>query len=246
VRRRPAARRWLLLGVTLLGGAWVLTPAATPLYDGLPVPADRYRYLEPPPGVRNGGPPLSAHATIQLIGGGNSPIDLPTAERPPQAELSLHHGDVEGNRPDVPAVTTAEVRITAVSPPDVPLPAGRQLHGNVYDVSVIADGVSLQMRPASTATIALRQPRGSDADPAIAVVQDGSWRLLPTRKGIGAGVLTAPLPALGNVAILERTSGFVSTTSHTRRNAAIVAVIVTAVATTLLLIRRRRLAHRRR
>src|SRR3954452_16580810 len=194
----------LLLSAVAFALVRLVSPAAPPVYDGLPVPADRYRYLDPPPGVRNGGPPLSAHVTIQLIGGGNSPIDLPTAEQPPQAEVSLHHGDVAGNRPDVPAVTTAEVRITAISPPDVPFPAGRQQHGNVYDVTVVANGVSLQMTPQPTATMSLREPRGSAADPRLAVLAGGRWQLLATRRGTGAGVLTAPLPALGPVTILER------------------------------------------
>jgi hypothetical protein len=204
------ARRFLLFGSALLAAIWSLWPTPlTPLYDGLPLPADRYRYLDPPPGVRNGGPPLSAAVSTQLVGGGMTAVDLPTGERPPQAEVELHHGDVEGNRPDVPAVADAEISLRAVPPPPVELPPGRQLHGNVYAVNVVAAGVSLQMRPATHAVMSLRQPKASDADPRIAVVEEGAWRLLATRQGSEPGVLTARLPALGYVAILEGTSGFV-------------------------------------
>lgn len=245
----PPPKRWpgaafLLVGAVLAGALQMGGGGGPSVYDGLPLPADRYRYLDPPPGVRNGGPPLAAHVTIQLVGGGNSPIDLATAERPPQAELSLFHGDIEGNRPDVRAVTTAEVRITAIHRPDVPLPAGRQLHGNVYDVTVVADGVSLQMRPGTTATISLRQPKGSAADPRIAVLAEGHWRLLTTAKGPGTGVLTARLPALGPVTIVEGTSGFARPPDHTWRNVLLTVLPIAALAVLLLLIRRRRAAPR--
>lgn len=213
IRRRGLAL--LVLGGLLVSLVQLLGLGGPPVYDGLPVPADRYRYLEPPPGVRNGGEPLSAHVTIQLIGGGNSPIDLPTAEYPPQAELQLFHGDVEGLVPGVPAVTTALVTITPVPPPAAPFPAGRQLHGNVYDLKVVANGHSLQLTPSAQTVVSLRQPRTSAADPQIAVLVGNKWELLNTHATAGAGVLSAPLPHLGYVAILEKTSGFVPSHGHT-------------------------------
>src|SRR3954454_4461332 len=181
----PTALRWLLVSLTLIGTVWALTPTVPPIYDGLPVPADRYRYLDPPPGVRNGGPPLSAHVTIQLIGGGNSPIDLPTAEQPPQAELEIFHGDVNGNVPGVPAVSTAEVTITPVQAPSVTPPTGRQLHGNVYRVRIGAAGRGLGFHEGDHAGVSLRQPRTSNADPRIAVLEGGHWRLLETHNATG-------------------------------------------------------------
>jgi hypothetical protein len=180
------------------------------VYDGLPVPADPYRYVDPPPGVRNGGEPLSADVTVQLVGGGNPPIDLLTSERPPQAEIELHHGDVDGNQPEVPPVADAVVSINPVKAPHVTLPAGRQYHGNVYEFGVRAAGVDLHLAPHSSAVVSLREPKSSDADPRIAVADHGEWRLLETRKGSDPGVLTARLPDLGYVTLLEGTSGFVA------------------------------------
>jgi hypothetical protein len=185
-----------------------------PVYDGLPVPADPYRYLVPPAGVTNPGPPLSAHVTIDLVGGGNSAIDLPTGEFPPQAELWLYHGDVNGLVPGVPPVATARVTITPVYAPAVPLPAGRQFHGNVYALSVVANGHKLTLYPHNQAMVALRQPKTSAADPQIAILAGNHWQLLDTHPADGAGVLAARLPDLGDVTILERTSGFVAPQGH--------------------------------
>jgi len=199
----------LLLGVVLVAIAQILGLGGPPVYDGLPVPADPYRYLDPPPSVKNPGAPLSAHVTVGLIGGGNSAIDLPTGEFPPQAELELFHGDVNGIVPGVPAVTTALVTITAVHVPSAPLPTGRQLHGNVYEMKVVANGHSLQLSKSPATLVSLRQPKTSSADPQIAVLEGGEWKLLDTHPGTGAGVLSAQLPRLGDVAILEKTSGFV-------------------------------------
>jgi len=239
LRRRGLA--WLLLGGFLAALLQLLGLGGPPVYDGLPVPADRYRYLDPPAGVRNGGQPLSAHVTIELIGGGNSPIDLPTAEFPPQAELQLFHGDVNGIVPGVRPVTTALVTITAVDTPAVPFPAGRQLHGNVYELKVVADGHSLQLNDAPHTVVSLRQPRTSSADPQIAVLVGDKWQLLDTHATAGAGVLSAPLPALGDVAILEKTSGFVPSHHHTWLYVVIGLVIFTVLA--VLTIRLQRMRH---
>ena len=239
MRRRGVA--FLLLGALFAALVQVLGFGGVPVYDGLPVPADRYRYLDPPPGVQNGGQPLSAHVTIQLIGGGNSAIDLPTGEYPPQAELQLFHGDVNGIVPGVPAVTTALVTITAVHKPAAPLPAGRQLHGNVYELKVVANGHSLQLSGSPHTVVSLRQPRTSSADPQIAVLVGDKWELLDTHATAGAGVLSAPLSHLGDVAILEKTSGFVPSHSHTWLYVVIGLVLFAIVA--VLQIRLRRLRH---
>ena len=236
IRRRGVA--WLLLGGMFAALVQLLGFGGPPVYDGLPVPADRYRYVDPPAGVRNGGQPLSAHVTLQLIGGGNSPIDLPTGEFPPQAELQLFHGDINGIVAGVPAVTTARVTITPIHAPSAPLPAGRQLHGNVYELKVVADGHSLQLNESPHTVVSLRQPRTSAADPQIAVLVGGTWKLLNTHATAGAGVLSAPLSHLGDVAILERTSGFVPSHTHSGLFIAIGLAIFAALAVVAIRFRR--------
>jgi hypothetical protein len=221
---------YLLFGGLLATLVHLLGLGGPPVYDGLPVPADPYRYVDPPIGVKNGGQPLSAHVSIQLVGGGNSPIDLPTGEYPPQAELELFHGDVNGIVSGVPAVTTAEVTITPIPLPDVPLPAGRQLHGNVYRMQVVANGHSLQLHERPHTVVSLRQPRTSAADPRIAVLVGKHWELLDSHATAGPGVLSAPLPHLGDVAILEQTSGFVKHGGHVWRYVIIGLVVAALIA----------------
>lgn len=241
---RTSDRRRGLAFLLMAGGAagllHLLGPAAPPVYDGLPVPADRYRYVDPPPGVRNPGAPLSAHVDIQLVGGGNSAIDLPTQEFPPQAELELFHGDVNGIVDGVPAVTTAQVTITPVHAPAVPLPAGRQFHGNVYAMKVSAAGHSLQLHQGAHTVVSLRQPRTSAADARIAVLDGDHWELLETHATSGPGVLSARLPRLGDVAIVERTSGFVAPKSHTGLYVGIGLAIAAAAAVVGVRVSRRR------
>lgn len=212
---RTSARFWLLVGLVLTGLTPLVVPSAVPVYDGLPVPADRYRYVDPPPGYPNPGPPLSAHVGIRLVGGGNPPIDLPTAEVPPQAELQLFHGDVDGNVPAVPVVADAEVTITPVPPPSSPLPRGLQLHGNVYLMKVIAAGHDLRLHASPQSVVSLRQPRTSSAEPRVVVLVGGQWQLLATRASSQPGVLTAHLPELGYVALVEHTGDFATSRSHT-------------------------------
>lgn len=239
--RRGAA--FLLLGGLFAALAQVFGLGGPPVYDGLPVPADPYRYVDPPAGVKNPGPPLDAHVSITLIGGGNSPIDLPTGEFPPQAELWLYHGDVNGLVPGVPPVTTALVTTTPVPPPSTPFPAGRQLHGNVYELKVVANGHSLGLNSPNHVTVALRQPRTSAADPRIAALVDGRWRLLDTHPTAGAGVLGAPLPQLGDVAILEKSSGFVAPQGHSGLWIGLALALV-AVLASVALVRFRRTRQR--
>jgi hypothetical protein len=227
----------LLVGVVLVLVAQVLGLGGPPVYDGLPVPADPYRYVDPPPGAKSTPAPLSAHARVDLVGGGISPIDVPTGEFPPQAELWLYHGDVNGNLPDVPAVTTAQVTITPVQPPSVAFPPGRQLHGNVYEMKVVADGVSLAMNPGTHSMVALRQPRTSAADPQIAVLVRSQWQLLDSHPTAGSGVLGARLPQLGAVAILERTSGFVAPQGHSWWWWLVLGVALLVVAAVIVVVR---------
>ena len=47
-----AAARWLVAALVALLAAWVLAPAALPIYDGLSNPDEPYRWVQPPAGAK--------------------------------------------------------------------------------------------------------------------------------------------------------------------------------------------------
>lgn len=52
------------LAAAALAAAWLLTPAAVPLYDGVGFPDEPYRYVVPPTGYRTTPPPTRAFGSV--------------------------------------------------------------------------------------------------------------------------------------------------------------------------------------
>ena len=80
--------RILLTGAVLIAAVWLLHPlGAPPLYDGAAGPNEAYRYLNPPAGHTQQGPPTSASTNLAVSGGSSAAGYVSTSEAPPQAQF---------------------------------------------------------------------------------------------------------------------------------------------------------------
>lgn len=179
---RPARR--VLLGVALpaaaLLGGWAggLFGSGPPVYDGLPLSAEPYRYLQPPPGAANRPAPTSASETVTVTGtSGAQTVALSTSENPPQATMIFSTGAFSGPG------TRIVVKISPVAPPGQP--ARGRIDGNVYLFSATGPGPGggapqpVALLPEDTVTVALRAT-GATGKPTLETFASGSWRPMAT------------------------------------------------------------------
>jgi hypothetical protein len=204
-----AAGAVLAAGAALLAFAWHAAPVPSPpLYDGLILPSEAYRYLNNPPGVTS-KPPTSFTQSFPLTDGKSPAIAEATSESPAQAQLL-----VEGDSFVLPAGTTSvTVNITPVQPPAVP-PTGGQLDGNVYRFSVSAGLTPLQLKPTSPATIVLRGPAGAP-NPMMEEFDAGRWTSLTTTPVGSPDTYAANVNTLGDMALVASSAATTTGSSGT-------------------------------
>lgn len=186
----------LVAGAAMLGIAWHWAPGPSPpLYDGLQLPAEAYRYLNNPPGVTSQAP--TAFSQDLIVTDGKSPaIAEATSESPAQAQF-LVQGDSFVLPAGTPSVT---LNITPVQPPPQ-APIGGQLDGNVYRVSVTAGSTPLTLKPGSPATVVLRGPAGA-SNPTMEEFTSGQWTSLTTTPVGSPDTYAANVTVLGDVALV--------------------------------------------
>jgi hypothetical protein len=180
-------------GLALCLLRFLLPLGSPPLYDGILLPPEPYRYLHPTPKqARNNLPPTSARATVPAQ---NPPyISIATAERPPQAGVVLT-GSAFRVPPGIRQVT---ITVRAVSPP--PLPRGLTLAGNVYAIRATANGRPVSLRPGH-ASVILRAV-SNYAHPVMEEYSAGAWRALHASPGYNIATWGAQLTAFGDVALM--------------------------------------------
>jgi hypothetical protein len=150
------ARR-LLLAVVALAVAWVAAPGAVPLYDGISVPDEPYRYVAPPAGYRHTAAPLSAKASVAVSDGTNATtLYVNTDEQAPQVAVVI-----PGRLVTVPAAARS---LTVAAVPLAPdrQPAKGTIDGNVYRVSASA-GASFAPPPGDAASLSQVTMRATTA-----------------------------------------------------------------------------------
>jgi hypothetical protein len=157
-----------LIAAALLHGR----AAAPPVYDGIIVPPEPYRWESPPPNLAAGNkPPLAGDATLpvqngQVAGGGVSTGDN-------QVVIYFGPGAFKA-----PAGATG-VKCNIVPEPNPPAPpAGVEIRGNVYRIACVGDQGGGQVTVASAYHLTMRFPPGAFKE---IQYNDGSgWRALPT------------------------------------------------------------------
>jgi hypothetical protein len=191
------------LAIALLALVWlVAAPSRIPLYDGIGLPQEPYRYLQPPKGQPSGLPPSSIHRPL-VISNGISPVyKVGTSESPPQTYYFMQYGALR----IPPGVHTIVLDVKAVPPPG-PAPSANLIDGNVYRYAVTTpSGAPVPLRGGPKVSVELRGT-GASGSPTVAQFVGGSWKKLPTLVLLGENYYLANVHSLGDFTLLLPAKG---------------------------------------
>ena len=194
VRARPAAG----LAVVLIAVAWLVTPHPVPLYDGVGIPDEPYRYVQAPAGAKRTAAPTGGTGRSAVTNGTNSSfLNVFTGESGPQATVNVPDAGVAATSGSV------TVRITPLAPSEPP--PGSSLDGNVYQVDITSAQGSLSLTAAaSQGAIYLRAPRQVPTEVVLYRSGPGQpWRGLDTQQA-GNDVWGAVPPGPGQFALATK------------------------------------------
>jgi hypothetical protein len=230
-----ARRARLLAAAAALATAWIAVPHAVPLYDGLGVPDEPYRYVTPPAGYQKTPAPSSSTTTFPAVNGAGPSdgfYDL-TKEQSPQFGVFIATNAITG-----PASTkTFTITITQQAPTGGT--PGGPVDGNVYQVSLLADS-----SPNATLADAAKDSlvtliRATSATIANATIYyrpaGGSWTGLPTLRG-GTDSFQAYFVGAGQYAVVPG-KGAASSSAHQVLIIGLLALVVLAMVGAVVLIR---------
>jgi hypothetical protein len=193
-----------LLAAALLHGRG----SAPPVYDGIIVPPEPYRWESPPPNLAAGNkPPLPGEATLPVLNGQVSGGGVQTGDN--QVVIYFGPGAFKA-----PAGATG-VKCTIEPDPNPPEPpSGVEIRGNVYRIGCVGVPGGGTVTVVSSYHLTLRFPPGAFKE---IHYDDGSgWRALPTliapggdpyasvnAPGFGKYAATAPTGAAGPSAVSD-------------------------------------------
>jgi len=180
----------------LVAAGWLLTPHPVPVYDGIGMPDDPYRYVSTPQGASVTAQPAGgAQGILSVVGGVTAQLgSLSSEEFGPQVSVYLPVG----------ALSAPGGKITVKVVPQAPTrpPADGPIDGNVYRVSITdpAGPVTFNSR---TSMIYLRATTGRQPGPVIEhrLGPGQKWRLLDTTRS-GNDAYSAVLPDVGEYALV--------------------------------------------
>lgn len=134
---------------------WLLAPVPVPVYDGVGVPDEPYRYVVAPAGTSPTATPTSGEARTPVAhGAGTNGLIIATAEQSPQFSLFLPPGAM--------AARAGTITVRAVPQAPTGEPPGARIEGNSYLVTMKdpAGPVTLTAK-AAIASLYLRSVDGS-------------------------------------------------------------------------------------
>jgi hypothetical protein len=187
--------RRLVAAALLVCVGRLLSPDAVPVYDGIGAPDEPYRYVAPPAGARTTAAPTSAAASSPLVAGTSSyGMSLATAESGPQFSLFVP--------PQAFAAPGAKVSLTAVPQAPTDQPAGAKIDGNVYVLTIKADGPVTFTKQSGLATLYLRATTAKQPGPTMHYLAPGAsdWTAIRTSRG-GQDVYVSSFPGAGQYAL---------------------------------------------
>jgi len=186
---------WTFSGLLVVLG-WLLTSYPVPVYDGIGMPDEPYRYVSTPPSASAAAKPAgSAQGTLPVLGGVNSQLgSLGSGEFGPQALVYFPVG--------VLAAPGGKITVKVV--PEAPShpPADGPIDGNVYRLS-ITDPAGPVTFNSPKIMIYLRATTARQPGPVIEhrLAPGQTWRLLDTTRS-GNDVYGAVLPGTGEYALV--------------------------------------------
>jgi hypothetical protein len=201
--RRSAAVRWLVAALLALLGAWLVAPAAVPIYDGIGGSTDEpYRYVHRPPNAPSAPTnkaPTTATATLAAKGGISAAGYSNSSENGPQISLYVPAGALR-----VPATATTVVVTAKPLAPQPPLPSEGTIVSNVYRIAAVADGKDAQLVGTGNRapTIQMRAPTGRQPGPVLEHRTGTGWQKVSTIRA-GIDIYQAQAPSLGDWALVQ-------------------------------------------
>jgi len=176
--------------------------AGAPVYDGIIVPPEPYRWESPPPNLRAGNkPPLPGEATLPVVNGQVAGGGVQTGDN----QVVIYFG--VGTFKAAPGTRTVKCTIEP-DPNPPPPPAGVEIRGNVYRIGCIAQPGGGPVTLTSSYHLTMRFPPGP-----ISEIQynDGSgWRPLQTLRAAGGDpYANANAPGFGEYAATASTGATV-------------------------------------
>lgn len=193
-RARAVGLTALFLGLLALPLLHGRLPAA-PVYDGIVLPPQPYRYQSPPANLRNGNqPPLGGAQTYPVQNGLVPGGGVQTDDNQVITFWGIGTFKAQGAQ-------TVTCKIEPVANPPAP-PSGNELRGNVYDITCAANPGSITVT-ASTFHLTMRLPPGTTND--IRYYDGHSWHILTTLFAPGGDpYASADAPGFGVYAAMAR------------------------------------------
>jgi hypothetical protein len=191
--------RWLLVATAALLTAWLLAPAAVPIYNGIGNPDEPYRFVKPPANAKTTKTPTSARAAVAVRNGATVGQFANTGETGPQLSLYLPPASLQ-----VPAGATT-INVTAQPlAPSAPLPTDGTIVTNVYRITADAGGQPVKVigTGRSEPTLQMRAPDASQPSPVFEHRTATGWQSERTIR-VGTDIYQAQAPALGDWALVR-------------------------------------------
>jgi hypothetical protein len=184
----------LLVGLLVMGAGWLGAPTPVPLYDGIGLPDEPYRYVAPPPFAPKTPPPGAATGEVVVSGGISESGQEMSEEFGPQVVLYFVEGAMSA-----PASAS---RITVSAVPNAPGPADAAIVGNVYSFTATSDAGPVGFTGKATADITLRAPSIASFLPVVRYRGGAgqAWHELPTER-VGQDNFRARLEHTGDYAL---------------------------------------------
>ena len=199
-----AVRRWLPASLLALVLAWVLAPAAAPLYDGPGQPDEPYRYVSPPAGARPTQPPTTARALLGVDSSGlSSPGYSNSSERGPQIVFYVPGGGLRA-----PAGAKQITVTETPQAPSPPLPRDGTIVTNVYRIAATTpagDATVVGGSDIKTPTLQMRAPTSQQPGPVFEHRGPSGWTQVSTLR-VGTDIYQASAPVLGDWALVQLSS----------------------------------------
>jgi hypothetical protein len=195
---------WAALALGLIAAALLHGRlAGPPVYDGIIVPPEPYRWESPPPNLRAGNkPPLPGEATLPVLNGQVAGGGVTTAD----SQVIIFFGPGAFKAPIGDQTATCMIQ---PDPNPPPAPSGVDIRGNVYRITCVGQPSGGPVTVASTYHLTMRFPPGAFSE--IQHYDGSSWRALPTLRapggdpyasvnapGFGEFAATAPTGASGD------------------------------------------------
>jgi hypothetical protein len=194
--RRPGPR-WWASALLLVAFGWLVTPHAVPVYDGVGMPDEPYRYVNAPRGAAVTAKPTGAQDDALVVAGVTaSDENLASAENGPQVTAYLPQGGL--------AASTGTVTINVVPEAPSGQPVDGRIDGNVYRLSITdpAGPVTFTAK-AMDAAIYLRATTAAQPGPVVEYrTRPGRpWHQVSTSRA-GNDVYAGKLPTAGEYALV--------------------------------------------